>query len=67
MTNHFKSEIYEDGAHMYLRKNAIWLRASHDNDLLATYRGVCLKIAQEAAEEATRAFATARAFRIRGE
>lgn len=67
MTEQFKSELYEDGAHMYLRKNAIWLRASHDNEMLPMYRDVCLKISQEAAIDATKSFATARAFRIRGE
>jgi hypothetical protein len=62
-----KSQYFEDGAHLYLRKNAIWLRACHDNDLLPIYRDVCLRISREAAEQATKSFATARAFRIRGE
>lgn len=67
MTDKITSELWEKDAHMYLRKNAIYLRASHDNEILPMYRDVCLRISQEAAQNATRSFATARAFRIRGE
>lgn len=62
-----KSEFYEGRAYLHLRKNAVWLRASHDNELLPLYRDICLRISQEAATESTKCFALARAFRLRGE
>jgi len=60
------SEEFERDARLYLRKNAIWLRAANDETVLPLYRRVCMKIALEAAEQATKQFAIARMYRVRG-
>lgn len=60
------SQDFEKDARMYLRKNGLWLRAAHDNTLLPMYRQVCMKIAKEAAQDATKQFALARMYRVRG-
>lgn len=66
MDNELNSEFFDNCAYAALKRSADFLRSAHDSLMLPMYRQICLKLAMDAGKDATRSFALARVYRIRG-